>query len=248
MIPFSAIVMLACAHVVAQNLPQHAQDQGFGIGGEADFNSVYVWRGIVLDNRAAVQPSFWVSGYGFDLTAWGSLALASRPDDPRLGAADLILTYTRSWKKLTLEPALEAYRHPSSAQIGDQKTMEGSLKLSYPDGPLRVFTFHAFDIQAYRGAYFGEAGVSYEGHVTKSVELASRVYSGWASSKFNDAYIGLATNAFELIGAEGSVTFYLKKLYLKPHLEFTRIAARRLRDELSSPSVVNFGLAVGVDF
>src|ERR1700674_2064448 len=123
MIPFPA-VMLACAHLAAQDLPQHVQDRGFTTGGGADFNTVYMWRGIVLDNRAAVQPSLWVSGHGLNFTAWSSVALASRPGDQRLGAIDLTLTYTGTWKKLTVEPTLEAYQHPGSEQIGGQKTME----------------------------------------------------------------------------------------------------------------------------
>src|SRR6266404_4893354 len=38
-------------------LPQ----QKISYGVEGDFNSAYVWRGIVLNNRPVVQPSVWIS-------------------------------------------------------------------------------------------------------------------------------------------------------------------------------------------
>jgi hypothetical protein len=247
LIALSTVGVLACAHVVAQDLPQHRQNQWIGYGAEADFNSAYVWRGIVLDNRVAVQPSFWVSGHGFNFTAWSSLALNSRPGDSRLGASDLILTYTHRWNKVTLEPGLEAYLQPGSEEIGDRKTMEGSLRLSFPVGPLRVFNLNTFDVLAYKGSYFGEAGVSYERLVAKPLEFALVLSSGWASSKFNDAYIGVNKAAFNLVAAHGSLTYNLKTVYIRPHFEFSRIADRQLREELSSPTVLTFGLAIGID-
>jgi hypothetical protein len=121
--------------------------------------------------------------------------------------------------------------------------------LSYPVGPLRIFTSHSLDVLAYRGSYFGEGGIGYEAHVTKKTALALTLRSGWASSKFNDVYIGLGKAALNFIGAEGSLTYHLKpNLYLRPHFEFSSIADRRLRAYLSSPTFVNFGLAIGIDF
>ena len=248
MIALPTVGVLACALLVAQDVPGHRQDQGIAFGGEADFNSAYVWRGIVLDNRAAVQPAFWVSGYGFNFTAWNNLALSSRSGDSRLGASDLILTYTHRWNKLTLEPGLEAYLHPSSEEIGDRKTMEGSLRLSFPVGPIRVFTRNTFDVLAYKSSYFGEAGVSYERFVAKPIEFALLLSSGWASSKFNDAYIGVNKAAFNLVAVQGSLTYNSKAVYIRPHFEFSRVADRQLREELASPTVLTFGLAIGIDF
>src|SRR5262245_38189747 len=39
-------------------------------GAEMDFNSNYVWRGLLLDDGRVVQPSAWISAFGFTLTAW----------------------------------------------------------------------------------------------------------------------------------------------------------------------------------
>jgi hypothetical protein len=167
-----------------------------------------------------------------------------------LNTGGLMLTYERDWEKLKMETTLDAYTGQQSSGIRTgieaRNTMEGSLKLSYPAGPLRIFTTHAFDVLAYRGSYFGEAGLEYERKVTKSIEFTTAIRSGWASARFNDVYIGVNKSAFNYAGAEGSLTFYLgPRLYFRPHIEFSSITDRTLRSQLSPANIVNFGLAFG---
>src|SRR5262249_25578716 len=139
------------------------------------------------------------------------------------------------------------YMGRQSSDIESRNTMEGSLKLSYPAGPLRVFTTHAFDVLAYRGSYFGEAGLEYKRPVTERAEFTISVRSGWASAKFNDVYIGVDKSAFNFVGVEGSLTYYLgRRLYFRPHIEFSSITDRRLRGQLAPGNIVNFGLAFGL--
>ena len=158
----------------------------------------------------------------------------------------MILTYDRDWKKLRIEAALDAYIARQSSDIESRNTMEGSLGLSYPAGPLRLFTTHAFDVLAYRGSYFGEAGMEYERQVTKSAEFAISVRSGWASAKFNDVYIGVDKSAFNFAGAEASLTYYLgSRMYFQPRIEFSSITDRRLRGQLAPANTFNYGLAFG---
>ena len=168
-----------------------------------------------------------------------------------LRSGGLTLTYYHEWEKLKIEAALDAYMGQQSmnteADIETRNTMESSLKMSYPVGPLRIFTTHAFDVLAYRGSYFGEAGLEYERQITKSAEFTISVRSGWASAKFNDVYIGVDKSAFNFVGAEGSLTFYLgRRMYFQPHIEFSSITDRRLRGQLSPANIVTFGLAFGL--
>ncbi len=235
---------------VAQSSPAHPEhDREFAYGAETDFNSVYVWRGLVLNNRPVIQPSAWISLPRFTLSAWSNLALANPSDSGRVQTTYLALTHGRDWNRLRIEPAIEAYLNGRSEDAGARHTIEGSLKLSCQAGPLRIFTMHAFDVLAYRGSYFGEAGIGYEGRVTKKAAFAVSIRSGWASSKFNEVYIGLARPAFNFAGAEGSLTYYPNsRLYIRPHFEFSHITDRRLREYLWWPTITNFGLAVGFEF
>jgi len=158
----------------------------------------------------------------------------------------LILTYDRDWKKLKIEAALDAYFGRQSSDIESRNTMEGSLGLSYPAGPLSLFTTHAFDVLAYRGSYFGEAGLEYERQVTKDTEFTISGRSGWASAKFNDVYIGVDKSAFNFVGVEGSLTHHLgRRMYLQPHIEFSSITDGMLRGQLAPANVVTFGIAFG---
>jgi hypothetical protein len=234
----------------AQDPPQTARgDQKFFYGAETDFNSAYVWHGIVITDGPVMQPSAWISAYGFTVITWSNLALAKAPDGARLQDTGVIVTYARDWKKLRIEPALEAYLNRQPEDIDGGNTMEGSVKLSFPAGPFRIFTIHAFDMLAYKGAYFGEVGLSYARHFTKRTELAAGVRSGWTSSKFNDVYIGLDKAALNFMGAEGMLTYHVRPhVYLQPHFEFSRSADRQLREYLPSPTFVNLGLAIGIEF
>jgi hypothetical protein len=218
----------------------------FTYGAETDFNSGYVWRGLLLDDGPVEQPSAWISAFGFTFTAWSNVALTSASGGAGLNEVDLTLAYNRDWEKLRVEAALAAYVGRQSSDIEARNTMEGSLELSYPVGPLRIFTTHAFDVLAYRGSYFGEAGLEYERQVTKNTEFTISIRSGWASAKFNDVYIGVDKSAFNFVGAEGSLTYYLgRRLYLQPHIEFSSITDRRLREQAPRSNIVTFGLAFG---
>jgi hypothetical protein len=246
----------------------------FTYGAEIDFNSNYVWRGLLLDDGPVGQPSAWISAFGFTFTAWGNVAMTSAsggafeplpppPLPPQSNVAmtsasgcaglktgGLTLAYNRDWEKLKIEAAIDAYMGQQSMNIGadieDRKTMESSLKISYPVGPLRISTTHAFDILAYRGSYFGEARLEYQRQVTKNTEFTVSIRSGWASAKFNDVYIGVNKSAFNFVGVEGSLTYYLgSRMYIRPHFEFSSITDQRLRGLLAPSNIANFGIAIG---
>jgi len=218
----------------------------FIYGAEMDFNSGYVWRGLLLEEGRVGQPSAWISAFGFTLTAYSNVAMTSASGGAGLKATGLTLTYDREWKKFKIEAALDGYMGRQSSDFEARNTMEGSLKLSYPVGPLRIFTTHAFDVLAYRGSYFGDAGLEYVRPVTKNTELTISVRSGWASAKFNDVYIGVNKSAFNFVGVEGSLTHYLgRRMYFRPHIEFSSITDGRLRSQLAPANIVNFGLAFG---
>jgi len=222
------------------------KESTFTYGAEMDFNSRYVWRGLLLDDGPIGQSSAWISAFGFTLTAWSNVAMTNTSGGSGLQSGGLTMAYNRDWEKLKIEAAIEAYTGQQAPDIEAQNTMESSLKLSYPAGPLRIFTTHAFDVLAYRGSYFGEAGLEYAKQITKSTEFTISVRSGWASSKFNDVYIGVNKSAFNFVGVEGSLTYYLgRRMYFRPHVEFSSITDRMLRGQLAPANIVNFGLAFG---
>ena len=88
--------------------------------------------------------------------------------------------------------------------------------------------------------------MSYERQLDRKTSLRTAFNIGWASARFNEAYIGVPKCAFNLIGSEVSLTYAPSpRFYLRPHFELTRIADSQLRRHLDSPTIGNFGLAFG---
>lgn len=240
-------ILLAAPCLWPQNSAGAAgENQKFSYGAETDFNSNYVWRGILVDDGPVMQPAAWLSISDFTLIGWSNLNLAHTPQARRLDATDLTLLYDRSWRHLAIEPSFEAYLGRPAVGFQDPNTLEGALNLSCPAGPFRLFTKQSVDLLAYRGAYFGQAGAAYARRLTKRTAFDISVRTGWASSRFNAAYIGIEKPALNFVGAEGSITCYVNRSwYLRPHAEFNRTVDRQLRLSLPSPTVFSFGLEMG---
>lgn len=218
-------------------------------GAESEFSSAYVWRGLVVSDRPIDTNAGWISVAGLTFIAADTLALSNTTEGTRPRVTDLILTYERGWKKFKIEPTFDTYWYRDPLSIPASRSMEGSLRVSYPLGPTRLFTTHSVDVLTHKGAYFGEAGVEYEHHFSKKSELAVTLDTGWASSSFNHAYIGVNKPAFNLADLECSFTRYIKPhLYLRPRFEFSSIVDHQLRASLSHPDFFTFGLAIGVEF
>lgn len=244
------VIALLCPFAFPQDSPESSkkEEQKFTYGAETDFNSVYVWRGIVVNDEPVMQPLAWVSGHGFTFVSSSNLNLTTTPGRRLLDEINLTALYDRDWRKLRIEPALSAYINRPIGLAQDPNTMEGAMTLSYPVGPFRFFTRHSFDLASYRGAYFGEAGARFEKAVSERATLRVSVRSGWASSKFNEVYIGLHKPAFNFVGAGGSLLYYLSpKVFLQPHVEFSTIVDDQLRQSVPRPRLFNFGFSIGFD-
>src|SRR5260370_37976658 len=255
MFAVSLRVFSVCSLAFAQGAPGPPgekpleEDRKVAYGAESDLSSGYVWRGLVVSDRPVVSPAVWICTSGFTFIAASTLALSNTTEGTRPSVTDLILTHERDWNKLKIEPTFETYWYRDPLGIATSRSMEGSLKVSYPVGPIRLFTAHSFDVLTHKGAYFGEAGIDYERHFSQKSELATSFHTGWASSTFNDAYVGVNKPAFSLVGLECSFTHRLKPhFYLRPPLEFSSIVDRQLRAAVSRPNFFTFGLATGVEF
>src|SRR5262249_919502 len=169
-----------------------------------DFNSRFVWREMVLDERPVLENSLWLDAYGLNLTAWGKVALPSAADRSRLRSSGLSVSYQRNWKKFKLEPAIEGYRFHEDP--GLTNTMECSMRLEYRAGFVHIFSEHAVDVIANKGGYLGEGGLRFEKQAGKKTTGALELASGFASTNFNDFNSGVAKPALNFLRAEIAVT------------------------------------------
>jgi hypothetical protein len=216
-------------------------------GGEADLNSIYVWRGLALSDGAVLQPSVWVSRSNFTLSGWGNFVLNKEPNQGQFNEFDLVISYRGIWKNFEVEPAIQFYTYPN--QPGEPSTGEFSIQVSYLIGSFVIETAHYFDFIEYGGAYIGEVGLEYHREISSKLSVDGALRFDWANAKFNGVYALWEKSAFNGMAVEISLTYYLKDfLYVRPHLEWNHRLDKDMRRWLAKPTIANFGFAVGMEY
>ena len=239
-----------CAPAVAQDTSVTRALPTISYGLETAFRSGHADRGFLISDRPVFQPVVWVSGRGTEFSLWGNLALADATDGSRPEIVEAELTRKYEWKKLSIGPAARMYFYHDRVSRSKSQSLEAWLYLTNDFGPFTLFTNHSVDFLDYRGGYFGEAGVESGRTVSPSVKIGGSFGAGWANSRFNDYWAGVAKSAFNRVSAEGWLTVYAKPhFYIEPHVEFSSIVDRDVRaGDLFSPTYSLFRLTTGVQF
>lgn len=218
-------------------------------GVEIALSSGHADRGFIISDRPVVQPVTWVSGSGASFYLWSNLTLAQTTDSARPQILEMELAREAEWGRLSVAPAVRTYFYHDPLSTYSTRSIEGWLYLSYDVGPFSLFTNHSVDLLAYRGAYFGEAGIESEGRVSPRVEIGGSFGAGWASSAFNDLWVGIPKSALNRLSAEGWLLAYASPhYYIGPHFKLNSIVDRDVRAELARPTVLFVGLTMGVEF
>jgi hypothetical protein len=251
----AAPIVLPNSPAFARNSPDPQEEERsekerpISYGVEIKFSSGHADRGLVINDRPVVQPVTWVSRGAATLSVWSSFALAETTDGSRPQILDLELTRAHEWRNLTIEPAVRIFFYHDPLSIYSSSSIEGWLYLSYPLGAFRLFTNHSVDVLTYRSAYFGEAGIASERRVSPRIEVGGSFGAGWASSTFNESYVGIDKSALNRMSVEGWLTAYVTQhLYIGPRFEFSTIVDRAVRAEVIRPTYFFFGLTTGVEF
>ena len=245
------VFLLLAGRVAAQEAPATTEGEGENSkaitwGFEADYNGKYVWRGLGFSQGAVMQPSLWVTARGATFSVWANRELES-VDGPQLNEIDYCLSWEGKWHKAILEPCLQVYTYPD--QQDSPATAMADLKISWPLGRLSVFTIQSFDVHEYSGAYYGDVGLCYEKELSSRTRMESSISLGWASAKFNETYIGPHKSALNVASLGIGLTYTAENgFYIRPHLSLTRLLNGTLRDAVEDPDIVNFGVAVGMEF
>jgi hypothetical protein len=256
----SAVVLLA--PVVLPSAPAFAQtsanppdekrseqERSISYGVEVEFGSGHADRGFVVSDSPVVQPVAWVSGRFAELSVWSNITLAETTEDSRPQIVELELTRTREWRNFTIAPAVRMHYYRDVLSVYSSRSIEGWLSLSYRAGRFRLFSNQSVDLLAYKGGYFGDAGVAIDRHVSPTVKAGSSFKAGWASPTFNDFWAEVDKSAFNLIGVEGWLTVYVNRhTYIKPYFEFSTIVDRAVRAGSARPTLFFVGLTTGVEF
>ncbi len=246
MIKPTLLALLACttaARAVAQDVPQRMT---YGI--EIAFRSGHADRGFIINDRPVVQPVMWFSGRGTEFSAWSSFAVAQTTDGARPQIVELELTHEHKLGRLTVGPALRMYFYHDALSADRDRSLEGWLNLSYDVGPFQLFTRQSLDVLTYKGAYFVDAGIESEQHVSPALQLGGSLGAGWASWRFNYAYAEVAKSTLDRVRAATWLTVHLKQFYVGPHLEFSTIVDPAVRAAVNRPTYLLVRLSMGGEF
>jgi hypothetical protein len=246
---FVILIILVPFNSFAEKNPEDSREENSGVtyGGEVDFNSRYVWRGIAFSEGVVMQPSAWISISDFAFSIWSNFVLDEEANQGQFNEIDLVFAYNWKWNKITIEPALQFYLYPN--QEDAPTTGEVYITLSYAVGPIQVITSHNFDIVEYEGSYFGDVGISYEREFHSKWSLEASWGLGWGSSTFNEVNLGLSESALEMINGSLSLSYHpVSSFYFRPHIEFSRILDENLRSQVDDPTIISGGLAFGMEF
>jgi hypothetical protein len=227
--------------------PNETPSNQMAYGFESDLASKYIWRGLAFSQGAVSQNSIYLSRGNITGSLWLNYDFNSPKQTTALNEYDVSIAYASSLGKFDYEGSVQTYLYPK--QIGAPSTAEIAFNLSYGLSFIRPFTIQTIDIKEYRGAYFGEFGVSLSQEFNSLFSLDAVAELGWGSGKFNTAYIGDYNLSVELASVEAGVTCNItNQLYLRPHLLMTSLINEKIKSAIEKPNLFQIGLALGGEF
>jgi hypothetical protein len=216
-------------------------------GGEVAFKSRSIWHGLPWSRGAVMQPSVWATALNYTFMVYSNFDLETRTGEPVINELDLYLYGSHRYRKILIEPSINFYHYPGQNEW--PSTGELSVKFSYPDRKIRVFTIQTFDIGSYRGAYFGEVGISYEQELNSKLSLDTDWSFGVGSSKFNKVYLWFPHTVLNVFAWEVNLDYLpTKSLYLRPYFGINVVVDPGLRSQVEEPFLVNYGLTIGIQY
>ncbi len=217
-------------------------------GAEGDFNSRYVWRGLAYSEGPVLQGNAWLTYGDLTVNGWGNYVLTDEPQQGTVNSVSASVVWTQDLKGFRLEPMVEYWGDRHIEHIEDPATGELSMRISHATGPIRVFLMQAVDLFSFRGASYGETGISK--NFTRygfKTDVSTRI--SWGNRLYNETYTGIDRTSLQYVGADITSTYQLREhLYIRPHVEWSFLLDSDLRRILHPASTWNAGIALGTSF
>jgi len=132
----------------------------------ATFASRYLWRGFVLNDTPALQPSVAIQVRGLSVSSWSNLAYRG-PTGQAWTEHDLTLSYSRQLNRLNLTGGYIHYSFPNIPSGGGRYTHEFFVAAGYESRFRPVLAYYR-DVRLGDGDYFYLSG-------SHTVELARAI-------------------------------------------------------------------------
>lgn len=220
------------------------------ITGEADFSNSYLWRGIVFNQGAVLQPTIDFYYKGLQITFWNNVSLYENEQHDRFSELDCYIAYEKELGSFYLQPALNFYSYPPYRQ--QAVTGEAAFFFGYYLGNLGIYTNPNYDFILNPGGFYVENGFNYEKETDKhKIELF--LAHGIGNELFTSYNIGVTENdkpvpAYQLVKFDGSYRKnFSSGFYLRPHITCNYIFKGNIKDFFKKDNF-NIGIATGFQF
>ena len=116
---FISLVLVSGLTTVAtaeESVKTLLEDTEIEVTSDTAVNSKYIWRGFKLDGDYVMQPGIYLSGYGVDLSIWGSTDIDSDDSITTSEEVDYSVGYSHAFNDtpLTLSGGFTYYDFPAS--------------------------------------------------------------------------------------------------------------------------------------
>ena len=211
---------------------EESNELSFELG--ADFYSKYIWRGIVVTDDYAFQPSINVSYGGLTAGVWGNVDMTSYTGNSgEFTEVDYTLDYSGQMpglEKVSYSVGLINYHFPSV--VGDTTEIYWGLGLDIPLSP-SVTVYH--DIDEIDGTYASFAighdfGTIAELAEDMPVGMDFSASVGIGDSDYNNGYWGTDDTAANDLLLSVSFPFELAGFTVSPSLNYISIMDGGIRD------------------
>lgn len=222
------------------------------LGGDVTFQSKYIWRGAVINDKPVIQP--WIaSGIGnAAVTIWGSLDLTdqntylenSEVQDPsgKFTEIDLILNYSGNIGPTCLTAGYNKYWYPNSP-YSETSASEATLSACY-DAFLYPTLTTAFSMGDAEGVYMALT-LSHSERISELASADISVNLGYGDEKHNGYYYGAAQGGLADLTVNLSVPFVLPSNFtIAPIIEYASLLDSEVRDAFDNPSNFRGGVSL----
>jgi len=219
--------------------------QGLGFENETSFRSGYVWRGITLDRKPAVQSNNSITFGSLNFNLWSTGRTWRPAFQAGSDEVDFALSHESKIGPIGLSHSLTYYSY--AAETGTKDSVEAGIGLTFDFAGLTLFTNQYLDVWSAAGGLYSEIGAAYEKEISSSWAIDTSLTLGWGSSAFNAYNLGVARSAWNVVACEIGFTYRLGgEFQVRPSLAASFLMDRHLRDAVGRPDNLIFGVSFGI--
>jgi len=223
-----------------------------GFSANSVFMSRYMWNGLAYSRGPVWQPNAAVQFYGFGLSVLGNFVLSSEPNQGEFNEVDFAGYYGTKVKKLEIDVSLTYALYPNDDPTSlnfSQNCLEGSLHLSYPLGPISLFTDISTWFIPRAGGFFADIGVGYQKNLPLNFAMTTAILIGFSNNIYNQMFIADVPGGPNLFNF--NLTFPwspVKGLIITPELNVSTLLTGALLAAQRLPTHISGDLTIGYNF